>query len=109
MFGILRGDPNRACADMALHAGDAATGNDGSSLPTSDPELNALLVQLSDLARRCYNENRLIGQLINRRTQFVSSILNKLSPSSRSDALTYKENGATAYDTQSALVDLTNV
>jgi len=82
---------------------------EASNLPTSDPELNALFIQLSDLARRCYNENRIIGQLINRRTQFISRVLNKLSPSSRNDALTYKENGATAFDNQSALLDLTNV
>jgi flagellar biosynthesis/type III secretory pathway chaperone len=76
----------------------------------SDAVLNALFAQLSELARQCYDQNRLIGQLINRRAQFVTQILASLSPVSRNSyGMTYAENGNTSTDPRNGLLDLARI
>lgn len=73
----------------------------------SDAILDSLFTQLSQFARDCYAENRVIGQLVNRRTQFITQILDTLSPSSRNPyAVTYAENGNMSGDTRNTLLDL---
>lgn len=59
-------------------------------------EINTLFIQLSEIAQQCFSENSLIGQLINRRTQFISQTLRSLSPSLNPQNLTYGANGSTA-------------
>ena len=59
-------------------------------------EINTLFIQLSEIAQQCFAENNLIGQLINRRTQFISQTLSSLSPSLNPQSPTYGENGSTA-------------
>lgn len=61
--------------------------------PDTDAELDTLFIQLSEIAQQCYYENRLIGQLINRRTQFISKTIASLSPTANMQSLTYGENG----------------
>lgn len=56
-------------------------------------ELNDLFFELSEIAQKCFAENRLIGQLINRRTQFISQTLSSLSPAASLQGLTYGESG----------------
>jgi len=58
-------------------------------------ELNTLFIQLSELAQQCFDENRRIGQLINRRALFISQALSSLSPSANIQDLTYGETGST--------------
>ncbi len=60
----------------------------------SNTELNTLFIQLSELAHQCFDENRRIGQLINRRAQFISQALSSLSPSANVQNLTYGETGS---------------
>ncbi|PCJ40825.1 MAG: hypothetical protein COA71_09485 [SAR86 cluster bacterium] len=55
--------------------------------------LNDNFTLLTKLARECFAENRLIGQLINRRTQFITQALSSLTPSADLKTLTYEENG----------------
>ncbi|MCI5105774.1 MAG: flagellar protein FlgN [Pseudomonadales bacterium] len=59
----------------------------------SNARLDARFIELSQLAQKCFDENRVIGQLINRRSQFISQILRSLSPSADLQGLTYKEDG----------------
>lgn len=59
-------------------------------------ELNSLFTELSQIAQQCFTENRLIGQLINRRTQFISRTLDSLSPTANPEGLTYGESGKIA-------------
>ena len=59
----------------------------------TDAELNILFIQLSEIAQQCFHENRLIGQLINRRTQFIAKTIASLSPTASMQSLTYGENG----------------
>lgn len=59
----------------------------------SDTELNVLFIRLSEIAQVCFAENRLIGQLINRRTHFISQALNSLSPTADLKSITYGKNG----------------
>lgn len=61
----------------------------------STPDLNALFNNLTEVAQYCFNENRLIGQLINRRTQFISQALGSLSPSIEQTGFTYSQSGNT--------------
>lgn len=61
----------------------------------SNTELDILFIQLAEIAQQCFDENRVIGQLINRRTQFITQTLRSLSPSQSSENLTYEENGST--------------
>lgn len=61
----------------------------------SNTELDILFIQLAEIAQQCFGENRVIGQLINRRTQFITQTLRSLSPSQSSETLTYEENGST--------------
>ena len=69
--------------------------------------LQPLFSQLAKLARQCFEENRLIGQLINRRTQFVTRMLDSLAPQTRNQhAETYGENGGTSSGPTNGLVDL---
>lgn len=60
----------------------------------SNSSLNDLFAHLSELAQLCLSKNRLIGQLINRKTRFVSQTLSSLSPSSVDQSLTYSKNGS---------------
>ena len=48
---------------------------------------------LTKIARECFAENRLIGQLMNRRTQFIAQTLGRLTPSADLKILTFEENG----------------
>lgn len=59
-------------------------------------ELNGLFIALSQIAQQCFTENRLVGQLINRRTQFISRTLSSLSPAANLEGLTYEESGSIA-------------
>ncbi len=59
-------------------------------------ELDILFIQLSEVAQQCFSENRLIGQLINRRTHLITQTLSVLSPSAEAQGLTYAESGSTA-------------
>lgn len=74
----------------------------------SNTELDTLFIQLSEIAQQCYTENRVIGQLINRRTQFITQTLSSLSPSANLQELTYGENGSTATSNDS-LFHLTKI
>ncbi len=56
-------------------------------------ELDMLFIELAELAQNCFDENRLVGQLINRRTQLISNAIACLSPSSGEECVLYKENG----------------
>lgn len=74
-------------------------------------ELNQLFIELSEMAQRCFVENRLIGQLINRRSQFISRTLSCLSPAANLQSLTYGENGTTDHpdDSQNSLFYLAKI
>lgn len=74
----------------------------------SNTELDTLFIQLSEIAQQCFTENRIIGQLINRRTQFITQTLSSLSPSAHLQELTYAENGSTATSNNS-LFHLTKI
>ena len=56
-------------------------------------ELDMLFIELAELAQNCFDENRLVGQLINRRTQVISNAIACLTPSSGEQCVLYKENG----------------
>jgi len=64
----------------------------------AETDANGLLTErfskLSELARWCFQENRLIGQLINRRTQFITRALNSLTPGGNLQNPTYNEDGS---------------
>ena len=64
-----------------------------SNSPDTDAELDILFIQLSEIAQQCFHENRLIGKLINRRTQFIAKTIASLSPTASMQSLTYGENG----------------
>lgn len=64
-----------------------------SNSPDTDSELDILFIQLSEIAQQCFHENRLIGKLINRRTQFIAKTIASLSPTANMQSLTYGENG----------------
>jgi len=69
--------------------------------------LQPLFSQLATLAQQCFEENRLIGQMINRRSQFVARMLDSLAPRSRNPhAETYGENGNTSSGANNGLVNL---
>ena len=69
--------------------------------------LQPLFSQLAKLAQQCFDENRLIGQMINRRTQFVTGMLESLTPQIRNPhAETYGENGSTSSGPSNGLVNL---
>lgn len=75
---------------------------------SSNARLDALFIELSQLAQQCFDENRIIGQLINRRTQFIGQILRSLSPSAEQQGLTYEESG-NASNTQNSMFYLTKI
>ena len=75
----------------------------------SNARLDARFIELSQLAQKCFDENRVIGQLINRRSQFISQILRSLSPSADLQGLTYKEDGNPAAGAQNAMFYLTKI
>jgi flagellar biosynthesis/type III secretory pathway chaperone len=79
--------------------------------PVESPnaKLDALFIELSQLAQQCFEENRIIGQLINRRTQFIGQILRSLSPTANLNGLTYEENGSAATGQQSSMFYLTKI
>lgn len=56
--------------------------------------LQALFEELSRVGRRCIEENRLVGRLINRRVQFISKALGGLAPHGAGE-LTYQASGKT--------------
>ena len=56
--------------------------------------LQALFDELSGLGRRCIQENRLVGRLINRRVQFIGKALGSLAPRAAGE-LTYQASGMT--------------
>ena len=58
-------------------------------------EISDQFVTLSKIARQCFEENRQIGQLINRRSQFITKALGSLSPTANLQKLTYEANGST--------------
>lgn len=62
----------------------------------SNKELDILFIRLSEIAKVCFAENRLIGQLINRRTHFITQALTSLSPGTDMQSFTYEKNGAAA-------------
>ena len=74
-------------------------------------EINTLFIQLSEIAQQCFSENSLIGQLINRRTQFISQTLSSLSPSQTPNSPTYGENGSIVnrQDSSHSLFHLANI
>ena len=72
-------------------------------------KLDALFIELSQLAQQCFEENRIIGQLINRRTQFIGQILRSLSPTANLNGLTYEENGNEVSGQQSSMFYLTKI
>lgn len=82
-----------------------------SKSPDTDAELDTLFIQLSEIAQQCFYENRLIGQLINRRTQFISKTIASLSPTANMQSLTYGENGnfAGAIEPASSLFHLAKI
>ncbi|PCJ26669.1 MAG: hypothetical protein COA96_04945 [SAR86 cluster bacterium] len=77
----------------------------------SDTQLDTLFIQLSEIAQQCFDENRLIGQLINRRTQFISQTIASLSPTANMQSLTYAENGnlENSLEPQSTLFHLAKI
>lgn len=80
---------------------------DTAAAMSENDNLQPLFSQLATLAQQCFEENRLIGQMINRRSQFVASMLNSLSPQSRNPhAETYGENGDTSSGDNNRLVNL---
>ncbi|MCG8416051.1 MAG: flagellar protein FlgN [Pseudomonadales bacterium] len=56
-------------------------------------ELDMLFIELAELAQNCFDENRLVGQLINRRTQVITNAIACLSPHNDEQCVVYKENG----------------
>jgi len=79
--------------------------------PSESPnaKLDALFIELAQLAQQCFEENRIIGQLINRRAQFISQILRSLSPSANLNGLTYEESGNPASNNQNSMFYLTKI
>ncbi len=77
----------------------------------SNTELDTLFIQLSEIAQQCFDENKIIGQLIHRRTLFITQTLSSLSPSANLHGLTYSEDGSTAYesDSRNSLFHLTEI
>lgn len=56
-------------------------------------ELDMLFIELAELAQNCFDENRLVGQLINRRSQVISNAIACLTPDNGEQCVLYKENG----------------
>ena len=56
--------------------------------------LQTMFDELSRLGRRCIQENRLVGRLINRRVQFIGKALGSLAPRTAGE-LTYQASGMT--------------
>ena len=65
-------------------------------------EISDQFVQLSKIARQCFEENRQIGQLINRRSQFITKALSSLSPTANLQKLTYGANGRSTESSSSS-------
>lgn len=78
-------------------------------IEATNAKLDALFIELAQLAQECFDENRIIGQLINRRTQFISQILRSLSPSANLNGLTYEENGNASATAQNSMFYLTKI
>ncbi len=76
----------------------------------SEVSLQSLYTRLATLAQQCFEENRRTGVLINRRTQFLSQVLNSLAPGSRNpQAVIYEEDGNTSSDPRNNRVDLARI
>ena len=71
--------------------------------------VDELFIELANLAQLCFDENRIIGQLINRRSHFISQILRGLSPSANLYGLTYEENGSASGEQKKSMFYLTDI
>lgn len=58
----------------------------------NEKHINDSFSLLTKIARECFAENRLIGQLINRRTQFITQALSSLTPSADLKTLSHEKN-----------------
>ncbi|MBT8146482.1 MAG: flagellar protein FlgN [Gammaproteobacteria bacterium] len=95
---------------MSVHGPTLENGRLAETAETlaGNDSLQPLFSQLAKLAQQCFEENRLIGQLINRRAQFVTRILDSLAPQTRNaHAEIYGESGDTSTGTNNGLVNLT--
>ena len=95
---------------MTVHGQTLDSGRLADTAKTLDDNdsLQPLFSQLAKLAQQCFEENRLIGQLINRRTQFVTRMLDSITPqASNAHAETYGESGSTSSGPNNGLVNLT--
>ena len=72
---------------------DRMTNNAKLSASEHGLELDMLFIELAELAQNCFDENRLVGQLINRRTQVITNAIACLSPHNDEQCVVYKENG----------------
>lgn len=76
-----------------LGGSDPVTNNAKLSSSEHGLELDMLFIELAELAQNCFDENRLVGQLINRRTQVITNAIACLSPHNDEQCVVYKENG----------------
>ncbi|MCB1671548.1 MAG: flagellar protein FlgN [Gammaproteobacteria bacterium] len=82
---------------------------DGLTGPDSEP-LQSLYSHLTGLAQQCFEENRRIGKLINRRTRFVTRILDSVTPGGGdSRAVSYEESGRPSSARRNNLLDLAGI
>ena len=58
-------------------------------------ELKESFAKLSIIAQQCFEENQIVGQLINRRSQFISQTLHSLSPTLDTQTIIYGRDGST--------------
>lgn len=87
-----------------------ATVQQSASQNDSVAAIQPLLARLAKLGQQLVEENRRIGQLINRRSQFINRVLDSLTPASRnSGAATYEENGSMSGDSRNRLLDLSGI
>ena len=75
------GDPDPVTASGQLSSSDHGL------------EIDMLFIELAELAQNCFDENRLVGQLVNRRSQVITNAIACLSPGNDEHCVTYKENG----------------
>ncbi|MEZ5490692.1 MAG: flagellar protein FlgN [Gammaproteobacteria bacterium] len=88
----------------------AATLQQAASKSESAAVVATRLARLAKLGQQLVQENRLIGQLINRRSQFINRVLDSLTPASHnSGAITYEENGSVSGDFRNSLLDLSGI
>ncbi len=78
---------------MQLNGADPIANNAKLSSSEHGLELDMLFIELAELAQNCFDENRLVGQLINRRTQVITNAIACLSPHNDEQCVVYQENG----------------